>query len=136
MLYEKQTFIDDYTVLKAEHLEHIEDGIYQNSVDKLDVEQLPIAIDEALAKAKASGSFNGKDGKNGKDGEDGYTPVRGVDYWTEEDKDEIESYIDSALSDLPSGGGISAAEVQAMIDAALAGLPSVEELPSAEEVSF
>ena len=35
-----------------------------------------------------------------------------------------------------TSGGLTAEEVQAMIDAALAGLPSVEELPSAEEVSF
>lgn len=35
-----------------------------------------------------------------------------------------------------TSGGLTAEEVQAMIDAALAGLPTVEELPSAEEVSF
>lgn len=57
---------------------------------------------------------NGEPGKDGVDGKDGYTPVKGVDYWTEEDKAEIKSYIDEAL----------------------AGLPTVEELPSAEEVSF
>ncbi len=34
---------------------------------------------------------------NGKDGEDGYTPVRGTDYWTEEDKAEIKSYVDEAI---------------------------------------
>lgn len=27
-------------------------------------------------------------------GDPGYTPVRGVDYWTDADKAEIESYID------------------------------------------
>lgn len=47
---------------------------------------------------------DGKDGINGKDGvdgKDGYTPVLGVDYWTEEDKTEVQnycnSYIDSQL---------------------------------------
>lgn len=27
----------------------------------------------------------------------GYTPIRGVDYWTEEDKQEIRSYVDDAI---------------------------------------
>ena len=41
--------------------------------------------------------FTGKDGENGKDGNDGYTPQRGVDYWTDADKTEIQQYIDSQL---------------------------------------
>ena len=32
---------------------------------------------------------DGKNGADGKDGEDGYTPVKGVDYWTEEDQQQI-----------------------------------------------
>lgn len=35
---------------------------------------------------------------HGKDGEDGYTPIRGIDYWTEEDKAEI-------IAEIPSAGG-------------------------------
>ena len=31
----------------------------------------------------------GKDGKDGEKGEDGYTPIKGTDYFTEEDKNEI-----------------------------------------------
>lgn len=30
-------------------------------------------------------------------GADGYTPVKGVDYWTEEDKAEIKAYVDEAI---------------------------------------
>ena len=30
-------------------------------------------------------------------GEPGYTPVKGTDYWTEEDKAEIKSYVDEAI---------------------------------------
>lgn len=30
-------------------------------------------------------------------GSDGYTPVRGEDYWTEEDKAEIKSYVEDAI---------------------------------------
>lgn len=39
----------------------------------------------------------GTTGKDGEDGVDGKTPERGVDYWTEEDKAEIKSYIDAAI---------------------------------------
>jgi hypothetical protein len=40
---------------------------------------------------------DGKNGADGKDGTDGYTPVRGVDYWTDADKEEIKSYVDEAI---------------------------------------
>ena len=30
-------------------------------------------------------------------GEDGYNPQRGIDYWTDEDKAEIKSYVDEAI---------------------------------------
>jgi hypothetical protein len=43
------------------------------------------AVNDALTQAKASGEF------------DGYSPVRGTDYWTEEDKAEIKSYVDEAI---------------------------------------
>lgn len=33
----------------------------------------------------------------GGSGSDGYTPQKGVDYWTEEDKAEIKSYVDEAI---------------------------------------
>jgi len=36
-------------------------------------------------------------GKDGKDGADGYTPVRGVDYWTEADQESIVQQVISAL---------------------------------------
>lgn len=44
----------------------------------------------------------GNTGATGPAGANGKTPVRGVDYWTEADKQEIQSYIDSKV---PSGGG-------------------------------
>ena len=53
---------------------------------KLDASKLSEAIDTALAQAKESGEFDGKDGEPGAPGKDGYTPVKGVDYYTEEDK--------------------------------------------------
>ncbi len=63
-------------------------------------EQILSAANEAVAVANGlredanSGAFNGTDGK---DGADGYTPVRGVDYWTDADKAEIKSYVDEAI---------------------------------------
>ena len=87
MAYEKQTFIDNETVLRAEHLKHIEEGIVQNEKDiekkadldeegKLKAEQLPDnaltseelteAINDALAQAKESGEFDGTGGKGDK----------------------------------------------------------------------
>ena len=35
----------------------------------------------------------GPAGSNGENGADGYTPVRGIDYWTEEDKKQIKSEV-------------------------------------------
>lgn len=39
----------------------------------------------------------GADGAKGDTGDTGYTPVRGTDYWTNEDKAEIKSYVDEAI---------------------------------------
>lgn len=49
------------------------------------------AVSDALTEAKESGDF---------DGEPGYTPERGVDYWTEDDKEEITSEVEKYASDL------------------------------------
>jgi hypothetical protein len=49
------------------------------------------AVNEALTDAKESGEF---------DGEDGYTPIKGTDYWTEEDKQEIKTYIDNTIASI------------------------------------
>lgn len=46
----------------------------------------------------------GKDGANGKDGADGYTPRRGVDYYTEADKDEM---VNAVLDALPAAEGVA-----------------------------
>ena len=47
-------------------------------VGAISQDDLQEATNEALAQAKASGEFNGKDGQ---DGQDGYTPQKGVDYF-------------------------------------------------------
>ena len=40
------------------------------------------------------------------EGKDGYTPQRGVDYYTEEDKAEIKKYIDRQIGAGGGGGGV------------------------------
>ena len=74
---------------------------------------LQAATDAALAQAKASGTFdgpkgadgaNGKDGAQGEKGADGKTPVRGTDYWTAADKQEI---VNSVIAALPDGTEVS-----------------------------
>lgn len=61
---------------------------YQPKGDYLGREELPEAVNDALAQAKASGEFKGDPGTPGKDGaagKDGYTPVKGVDYFDGKD---------------------------------------------------
>ena len=50
-----------------------------------------------LKGAKGAKGDTGATGEAGKNGSDGKTPVRGTDYWTEADKDEIKSYVDTAI---------------------------------------
>lgn len=44
--------------------------------------------------------LNGENGKDGANGQDGYTPQKGVDYFTEADKEEFTKEIESNLSPL------------------------------------
>jgi len=52
----------------------------------------------------------GQPGMPGANGANGYTPERGVDYWTEEDKTEIESYVDEEI-----GNAVPAAFAEAIV---------------------
>ena len=55
--------------------------------DKL--ENIENGIEEAHKLIEAVVVTNGTDGKDGVDGKDGYTPVKGIDYFTEDDKKEM-----------------------------------------------
>lgn len=46
----------------------------------------------------------GSQGEQGLRGETGYTPQKGVDYWTEEDKAEVQTYIDNEFADINAQG--------------------------------
>jgi len=59
---------------------------------------------KALQEAKETGEFNGKDGVDGKDGtdgkdgidgKDGYTPVKGVDYYTEAERQAFQEALEA-----------------------------------------
>ena len=47
----------------------------------------------------------GQDGQDGQDGADGYTPVKGTDYWTAEDKAEMVGDVVSEMIDDTAGDG-------------------------------
>ncbi|MGG7215418.1 hypothetical protein ACQPUY_17760, partial [Clostridium nigeriense] len=47
---------------------------------------------------------NGLDGTNGQDGADGITPVKGQDYYTEEEKEEL---ITEVLNRIPNGNEVA-----------------------------
>lgn len=49
----------------------------------------PQSIGESISLKLAEQFRNSSGGSDGKDGADGYTPVKGTDYWTDEDKAEI-----------------------------------------------
>lgn len=98
----------DFPLVDAADIE-MPDGTRLSDHDFLESSELPDAVNVALTHAKESGAFDGKDGKDGKDGQDGQdgqpgkdgvdgkTPVKGVDYWTDVDKQEI---VDDVLEQI------------------------------------
>ena len=60
----------------------------ENDSKYLEETRLPEAIEQALEQAKASGEF------------DGYTPVVGVDYFTEADKTDMVNRVVAAFDNL------------------------------------
>lgn len=85
-----------------------------NEVGALSAETLAGAVNDALAQAKESGEFDGKPGQPGKDGidgndgapgapgEPGRTPQKGIDYYTEADKQEM---VTAVLDAMPTWDG-------------------------------
>lgn len=70
MAYEKQTF-EDGQVLKAEHLNNIEEQLYKLAEEKVDSNQLTSEVETALQNAKESGQFAGAQGPQGIQGPKG-----------------------------------------------------------------
>ena len=93
--------------------------------------KVPTAVNDAIAQAKESGELTGEDGvsathswsgttltitsasgtssadlkgETGDKGDAGYSPVRGTDYWTEADKEEMKAYIRAYIDEAILGG--------------------------------
>lgn len=65
-----------------------------------EVRSVEAAVAAAIQEAIESGDFTGPQGPagpQGPKGDKGDPPVRGVDYWTDADKNEIKSYVDEAI---------------------------------------
>lgn len=80
----------EYENLKRDVISALDDIVYENTS--------PDKINDVIAKYVSNNAemLKGKDGNPGKDGEpgkDGYTPRKGKDYWTTEDKTQITNYI-------------------------------------------
>lgn len=63
---------------------------------------LPKGLDGVNGRDGKDGT-DGRNGADGKDGVDGKTPIRGVDYWTEEDESAMREYIDGRLGVVENG---------------------------------
>lgn len=66
-----------------------------------DIQGLKTELEAEVAEIERKlehGDFKGDKGDKGDPGNDGYTPVRGTDYWTEEDKQSIDNDIENKLS--------------------------------------
>lgn len=74
----------DFPLVDAADIE-MPDGTRLSDHDFLESSKLPEAVNVALTQAKESGAFDGK------------TPVKGSDYWTAEDKQEI---VDDVLGQI------------------------------------
>lgn len=78
------------TAEEAAQIEANAAAVERLTTNKLDADKLPEAVNDALAKAKTSGEFDGKDGDPGPAGADGKPGADGKDYvLTEYDKTEI-----------------------------------------------
>ena len=89
------------------------DKLEKLSTEKLDADKLPTAVNDALAQAKASGEFDGEDGE---DGQDGYTPVKGVDYFTDSDKQELVGELAENAIPVPAAAEVGQTIVVSAVD--------------------
>lgn len=81
-------------------------NISMNVVQKYNGVDISVTDNGVKYTAFVKDGENGKDGTNGmngKDGVDGHTPIKGVDYWTEEDKASIVADVIDALPTAESG---------------------------------
>ena len=70
------------------------DGAKVPSVTLNEKGELILSIEGESVKTFNIGKVKGDKGDRGTDG---YTPIRGIDYWTDEDKAEIKAYVEEAI---------------------------------------
>lgn len=115
--------------LSHEDWNRLATAVLENQTDKMTRTELNDAILLALAKARETGDFkgdkgdkgdqgiqgisgkdgvngqnglNGLDGRDGRDGADGKTPIKGVDYFTDAEKQELIANINAEVGgDIP-----------------------------------
>jgi hypothetical protein len=85
--------IDEHTFTVIQRAKP-DDYVYSET----EVLTITTAVNKALEDAKNSGDFDGADGKDGKDGKDGHTPKKGVDYYTETEKQELVDEINKTVT--------------------------------------
>lgn len=75
-----------FEILNGKDGENGKDGVGINSINTTDyLERTEVTINLTNGQSETFNIYNG------------YSPIRGVDYWTEEDKAEIKSYVDEAI---------------------------------------
>jgi len=68
------------------------------AIASVDVENGDLLVTYGDSERHNAGRVTGEKGDPGADGKDGYTPVKGIDYYTPEDKLELEAYISAELA--------------------------------------
>ena len=123
MAYTKQEFVDGETILSAAHLIHMEEGIEeahnQAGTPGADGATFTPSVSEEgdLSWSNDKGLDNPATVNiRGLAGVDGYTPVKGTDYFTDA---EVEEIVNRVVAQVGTGDG-----------------GTVEELQSASEVTF
>lgn len=77
-------------------------GVDETEVQRIVADYIS-ANKEELKGDKGDKGDKGEPGNNGINGADGYTPIKGIDYWTEEDKTEIKQYVDNQIGGALNG---------------------------------
>lgn len=95
-------FIDDTLVLEdaAANAKAVGEALDYIAGIKADKTDIPTTLPNPYALTINGVSYDGSEAVivDVIDGEDGYTPVKGTDYWTEDDKQEIKTYIDNTIA--------------------------------------
>lgn len=108
MALAKRNYVSGETVITAKNLNDIQDSII--ALEGGDSGVIPHIGDNgnwyigSTDTGKPSRGATGVTGQKGETGTDGKTPIKGTDYWTAADKQEI---VNSVIAALPDGTEVS-----------------------------